>query len=643
MPLDPRIAAVTDRIRERSRASRAAYLAAIEATGGRGPNRAHLTCANIAHVSAAAGKDKERLKREPTPNLAIVTAYNDMLSAHRPYESYPEFIRQHARALGATAQVAGGVPAMCDGVTQGRPGMDLSLFSRDVIAQATAIALTHDAFDCAVYLGICDKIVPGQLIGALAFGHLPALFVPGGPMPSGIPNKQKAAIRERYAAGEATREELLEAESAAYHAPGTCTFYGTANSNQVLLEAMGLQLPGSSFVQPGTPLRAAFTRAAVERALRITALGADYRPIGRLVDERAMVNAMVALCATGGSTNHTIHFVAVARAAGIIMTWDDIDAIAHAVPLLARVYPNGEADVNGYTEVGGNAFVFRELLDAGLMHDDIPTVVPGGMRAYADTPMLDGGVSDEGRLAYAPAPTASGDESVLRPVANPFEAHGGLRLVNGNLGRGLIKLSAIKPEFRSITAPAVVVDNPQALNKLHAAGALPQDFVAVVRFQGPHANGMPEMHSLTPLLGMLQNQGRRVALVTDGRLSGASGKIPSAIHVTPEALRGGTLAKLREGDIIRLDGEAGVLEALVDPAEWNARTPARDTTPPAWDLGRNLFAVNRMVATPADEGALSISCGAPVHPPGHAPEEDTEYELGSGPEAAQAPHQYRDQ
>ncbi len=638
MPLDPRIAAITDRIRERSRASRAAYLAAIEATGGRGPNRAHLSCANIAHVSAGAGRDKERLKREPTPNLAIVSAYNDMLSAHPPYEGYPEFIRQHARALGASAQVAGGVPAMCDGVTQGRPGMELSLFSRDVIAQATAIALTHDAFDSAVYLGICDKIVPGLLIGALAFGHLPAVFVPGGPMPSGIPNKRKAEVRERYAAGEATREELLEAESGSYHTSGTCTFYGTANSNQVLLEAMGLQLPGSSFVQPGTPLRAACTRAAVERALRITALGADYRPIGQLVDERTMVNAMAALVATGGSTNHTIHFVAVARAAGIVMTWEDIDAIAQAVPLLARVYPNGEADVNRFNEVGGTAFVIRELLDAGLMHDDIPTVVPGGMRAYADTPMLDGE-----SLAYAPTPAASGDESVLRPVSAPFEAHGGLRLVDGNLGRGLIKLSAIKPEFRSITAPAVVVDNPQALNKLHAAGALPQDFVAVVRFQGPHANGMPEMHSLTPLLGMLQNQGRRVALVTDGRLSGASGKIPSAIHVTPEAKRGGALAKLREGDTICLDGEAGVLEALVDPAEWNAREPARDTTPPAWDLGRSLFAANRIVATPADEGALSISCGIPEHGgPGHEPEYDAEYLLGRTPEAAMAPHEAKD-
>ena len=644
MPLDPRIAAITDRIRERSRAPRAAYLEAIRTASGRGPNRAHLSCGNLAHVSAGAGgtPDQALLNANQAPNLAIVSAYNDMLSAHQPYEGYPEFIRRHARALGATAQVAGGVPAMCDGVTQGRGGMELSLFSRDVIAQATAIALTHDAFDSAVYLGICDKIVPGLLIGALAFGHLPAVFVPGGPMPTGLPNKEKAAVRERYAAGEATREELLAAESGSYHAPGTCTFYGTANSNQVLLEAMGLQLPGSSFVQPGTPLRAALTRAAVERALRITALGADHRPLGELVDERCMVNAIAALVATGGSTNHTIHFVAVARAAGILMTWDDIDAIARAVPLLARVYPNGDADVNRFADVGGTAFVFRELMDAGLMHDDIATIVPGGMRAYADTPHLDGGASGEGIVAYAPAPQAPGDDKVLRPVADPFEATGGLRLVDGNLGRGLIKLSAIKPEFRSITAPAVVVDNPQALNKLHAAGALPQDFVAVVRFQGPHANGMPEMHSLTPLLGMLQNQGRRVALVTDGRLSGASGKIPSAIHVTPEAKRGGALAKLREGDMIRLDGEAGLLEALVPADEWMSRTPARDTTPAAWDLGRNLFANNRLVASPADEGALSISCGAPAHDDEFDPDYDAEYQLGGTAEAATAPHDAKD-
>jgi phosphogluconate dehydratase len=526
---------------------------------------------------------------------------------------------------------------MCDGVTQGRPGMELSLFSRDVIAQATAIALSHDMFDAALCLGVCDKIVPGLLIGALAFGHLPVVFVPAGPMPSGIPNKEKAAVRERYAAGEATREELLAAEAASYHAPGTCTFYGTANSNQSMLEAMGLQLPGASFVNPGTPLREALTRAAVERALRCTALGADHRPIGRLVDERAIVNAIAMLAATGGSTNHTIHWIAVARAAGIVLTWEDIDEIARAVPLLARVYPNGEADVNRFAAAGGLPFVFRELLDAGLMHADLPTLVPGGMRAYADEARLDGE-----SLAYAPSPTTSGDDTVVRGVADPFEMHGGLRLVQGNLGRALMKLSALKPEHRRIEAPAVVVDNPQALNRLHASGALPRDFVAVVRFQGPRANGMPEMHSLTPLLGMLQNQGRRVALVTDGRLSGASGKIPAAIHVTPEAARGGALARLRDGDTIRLDGEAATLEALVDAAEWASRAVAADSTPPSSDLGRNLFALNRALATPADQGALSISVGPPHDDPRDAPEYDAEYLLGGDRAAMAAPHDAKD-
>ena len=633
----PRLQAITDRIRRRSTASRAAYLAGIDAASHQGPTRTHLSCANLAHGFAACGPtDKSRLRGDAVPNLGIVTAYNDMLSAHHPYEHYPELIRDTARELGATAQVAGGVPAMCDGVTQGRAGMELSLFSRDVIAQATAIALSHDMFDSTVYLGICDKIVPGLLIGALAFGHLPAVFVPGGPMPPGIPNKQKAEVRERYAAGEATREELLEAESGSYHSPGTCTFYGTANSNQVLLEAMGVQLPGSSFINPGTPLRDALTRAAVERALRITALGADYRPLGRLIDERAIVNAVVALMATGGSTNHTIHWIAVARAAGIALTWDDMDELSQLVPLLARVYPNGDADVNRFHAAGGIAFVFRELMDAGLMHADLDTVVPGGMRAYADEPRL-----SEGALDYAPAVASSADENVVRPAASPFEAQGGLRLLRGNLGRSLIKLSAVKPAYRSITAPAVVVDAPQVLNKLHAAGVLPQDFIAVVRYQGPRANGMPELHSLAPLLGMLQNQGRRVALVTDGRLSGASGKIPAAIHVTPEAARGGALAKLRDGDMLRLDGEAGVLEALVDAAEWSARDIAANTTLSASDIGRNLFAFNRQLVGPADQGAVSISCGPPS-PTGDVWDYDAEYDLGEDSVAATAPHEAKD-
>lgn len=636
MTLHPVLHDITERIRERSRVSRQAYLQGIDAILAAGPQRRRLSCGNLAHAFAASDAvDKGRLRGETTPNLGIVTAYNDMLSAHQPYETYPDLIRAIAREAGATAQVAGGVPAMCDGVTQGRPGMDLSLFSRDVIAQSAAIALTHDMFDAALYLGICDKIVPGLLIGALAFGHLPAVFVPGGPMTPGIPNKQKADVRERYAAGMATREELLQAEADSYHAPGTCTFYGTANSNQVLLEAMGVQLPGSSFVNPGTPLRDALTRQAVRRALAITALGDDYRPLGRLIDERAIVNAVVALMATGGSTNHTIHWVAVARAAGIVLTWDDIDALSQAVPLLARVYPNGEADVNRFAAAGGQQYVFRELLEAGLMHD-LPTLVAGGMAEYTKEPRL-----VDGRLEYAEGARSSGDEQVLRPASSPFEAQGGLRLMRGNLGRSLMKVSAVKPEYRTIEAPAVVVDAPQALNKLHAAGVLPKDFIAVVRYNGPRANGMPEMHSLTPLLGMLQNQGRRVALVTDGRLSGASGKIPAAIHVTPEAARGGPIAKVREGDMIRLDGEAGTLEVLVDPKEWAARDLAPNTTPAAHDLGRNLFALNRRLVGPADQGALSISCGPPSHE-GGAWEYDSEYELGGGYQAALAPHVERD-
>jgi len=514
MSLHPQLAAITHAIIERSAPTRRAYLDAIAKTQSQGPQRTRLSCGNLAHGFAACGPaDKLRLRGDITPNLGIISAYNDMLSAHQPYESYPERIRQHARSLGATAQVAGGVPAMCDGITQGRPGMELSLFSRDIIAQATAISLSHDMFDTTVYLGICDKIVPGLLIGALAFGHLPAVFIPAGPMTPGIPNKQKAEVRERYAAGQATREELLDAEANSYHAAGTCTFYGTANSNQVLLEAMGLQMPGGSFVNPGTPLRDALTLAATERALHITALGDDYRPLGELIDERAIVNAIVALMATGGSTNHTIHWIAVARAAGIVLTWDDMDQLSQIVPLLARVYPNGEADVNRFAAAGGIAFVFRELLDAGLLHD-LSTILPQGMRAWAQEPQLDGE-----RLHYIPAAPESADLNVVRPLIDPFESQGGLRLLRGNLGRSLIKLSAVKPEFRTIEAPAVVLDDPNALKRLHAAKALPEHFVAVVRYQGPKSNGMPELHSLAPILGMLQNQGRRVALVTDGRLN----------------------------------------------------------------------------------------------------------------------------
>jgi phosphogluconate dehydratase len=636
MNLHPNLHEVTERVRKRSADCRHAYLQGIEAAHREGPNRTRLSCGNLAHAFAASGAtDKGRLRADVTPNLGIINAYNDMLSAHQPFEHYPEIVRRIARELGATAQVAGGVPAMCDGVTQGRPGMELSLFSRDNIAQATAISLSHDMFDAALYLGVCDKIVPGLLIGALAFGHLPAMFVPAGPMTPGIPNKKKAEVRERYAAGEATREELLEVEAASYHAPGTCTFYGTANSNQVLLEAMGLQLPGTSFVNPDTPLRDALTRASTERALRITALGDDYRPIGKLIDERAIINAMVALMATGGSTNHTIHWIAVARAAGIMLTWDDMDLLSQTVPLLARVYPNGEADVNRFAAAGGTQFVFRELIDAGLMHGDIATVVPGGMRAFCDEPRL-----VEGKLDYVPGIAKSADEAVVRPVSDAFDPQGGLRLLRGNLGRSLMKISAVKSEYHVIEAPAVVIDDPRALNKLHAAGVLPQDFIAVVRYQGPRANGMPELHSLAPVLGLLQNQGRRVALVTDGRLSGASGKIPAAIHLTPEAARGGPIGKLREGDMIRLDAVAGTLQVLVDADEWNARTHAPNTAPAAQDIGRNLFAWSRNLVTPADQGAISISCGPPSPEGGW--EYDAEYELGHDHAAAAAPHEAKD-
>jgi phosphogluconate dehydratase len=607
MMLDPRIAAITERIRQRSRNSRQAYLDLIDRSRRSGPARGALSCGNLAHGFAASGPgDKLAIRAVVAPNVGIVNAYNDMLSAHQPFETYPAIVKDAARKLGATAQVAGGVPAMCDGVTQGRPGMELSLFSRDVIAQATAIALSHDMFDAAMCLGVCDKIVPGLLIGALAFGHLPVIFAPAGPMTSGLDNKSKADVRERYAAGKASRDELLAAEAASYHGAGTCTFYGTANSNQTLLEAMGLQLPGASFVNPGTPLREALTRAATAQAVAHTALGAAYRPIGALVDERAIVNAMVMLLATGGSTNHTIHWVAVARAAGIHINWDDFDAIGHAVPLLTHIYPNGQADVNHFNAAGGVAFVIRELLDAGLMHGDITTMAPGteGLRAYAREPQLRDGV-----LHYTPAPAASADTSVVRPVAQPFEAHGGLRLLTGNLGRSLIKVSAVMEEFRRIEAPAVVVDDPKELGRLHKEGRLPRDFVAVVRFQGPRANGMPEMHSLAPLLGMLQSAGGKVALVTDGRLSGASGKFPAAIHVTPEALDAGAIARVQTGDLILLDGEGGRLQVLVDAKIFAARRPAPLPAQVPLDLGRSLFAGNRSAVGSAEEGALSISCG----------------------------------
>jgi phosphogluconate dehydratase len=602
-PLHPTLAAVTQRIQARSAATRSAYLQRVQALRNRPRGADRMGCANVAHAFAALpGADKFRVVAEKAPNIGIVTAYNDMLSAHQPYEGYPALIRETALKLGATAQVAGGVPAMCDGVTQGYAGMELSLFSRDTIAMGTAIALSHDVFDAVLLMGICDKIVPGLLIGALHFGHLPCVFVPAGPMGSGLSNSDKAKVREQAAQGLVGREELLKAEQAAYHSPGTCTFYGTANSNQMLLEAMGLHLPGAAFVPPNTPLREALTREAVGTVLGLRKGERDL-PIGQLVDERCIVNAMVALLATGGSTNHLIHWVAVARAAGILIDWTDFSELSGVVPLLARVYPNGSADVNQFQAAGGPGFVIRELLDAGLMHE-LESVNEGGLRSQALRPQLQAGA-----LHFAPLPTASGDDSVLRGAAAPFSATGGLKLLAGNLGRSVIKISAVPEDRHVIEAPAVVFDGQEGLHAAFNAGELDKDFIAVVRFQGPQANGMPELHKLTPPLAVLQGKGYRVALVTDGRMSGASGKVPSAIHLSPEALAGGPLAKVRTGDLIRLDAQAGTLQALVPEAEWNARSLAqRDAALAAvhaHDLGRELFAGLRRNVNSAEEGACT--------------------------------------
>ncbi|MBL8343006.1 MAG: phosphogluconate dehydratase [Rubrivivax sp.] len=606
---------VTHRIRRRSEPTRGPYLARIERLLARPRGSERLGCANVAHAYAAlpAG-DKLRLVADPAaraPHLAIVTAYNDMLSAHQPYEGAPALIRDEARRRGATAQVAGGVPAMCDGITQGQPGMELSLFSRDAIAMATAIALSHDVFDAALLLGVCDKIVPGLLIGALHFGHLPCVFVPAGPMGSGLANADKARVRERHAAGEVGREALLAAESAAYHGPGTCTFYGTANSNQMLLEAMGLHVPGAAFVHPHGALREALTREAVGTALRIAAPGAGLRPIGRLVDERTVVNAMVALLATGGSTNHLIHWVAVARAAGITIDWSDFADLSAVVPLLARIYPNGEADVNQFQACGGPGHVIGELLAAGLVHAEVATIAGddhgagAGLAAYAAVPRLQGE-----RLRWPPADAgAVRDDSIVRTAAAPFTPTGGLKLLTGNLGRAVIKTSAVPADRHLVEAPARVFTSQEAMLAAFKAGELERDVVVVVRFQGPRANGMPELHKLTPPLAVLQGRGFKVALVTDGRMSGASGKVPAAIHVSPEALAGGPLARVRDGDIVRVDAVAGILEARVEAAEWVRREPALRPADEAraheHDLGRELFAGMRRNVTSAEEGAVS--------------------------------------
>ena len=600
--LHPTVATVTERIRVRSRALRDDYLARMDAARGAGPARLRLGCGNIAHGFAASGEDKPRLRGGAGANIGIVTAYNDMLSAHQPMEHYPTLIRAAARAAGGSAQVAGGVPAMCDGVTQGRAGMELSLFSRDTIALATAVSLSHDMFDAALMLGVCDKIVPGLLIGALSFGHLPVLFVPAGPMPSGIPNKEKARVRQRFALGEATREELLEVEAASYHTGGTCTFYGTANSNQMLMEVMGLHMPGSAFVQPGTALRDALTVAATERVLQATALGEDYTPLAQAVDEKAIVNAMVGLAATGGSTNHAIHLVAVARAAGLLIDWDDLDELSRATPLLARIYPNGSADVNHFHAAGGLGFVIRELLDAGLLHEDIRSVHGGTLRDQAREPWLDGTT-----LRWRDPPLRPLDTDVLRSVADAFDREGGLRRLQGNLGRAIVKISAVAPQFRAIEAPARLFESQEALLGAFKAGTLNGDFVAVVRGQGPRANGMPELHKLTPTLAAMQDRGQRVALLTDGRMSGASGKVLAAIHVVPEAADAGPIARLREGDPVRIDADAGTLDVYVDAATWAARA----ATPPdngayRHGMGRELFALMRNRVSTAEQGASGL-------------------------------------
>jgi phosphogluconate dehydratase len=600
MTLHPTVARVTERLRERSAATRVAYLARTRAAAGQGPHRAELDCANLAHTFAACEThDKASLQKGRGPNVGIVTAYNDMLSAHQPYATYPALLKTAAREVGGVAQVAGGVPAMCDGITQGNPGMELSLFSREVIAMGTAVALSHAVFDGALLLGVCDKIVPGLFIGAMSFGHLPTVFVPAGPMPSGISNAEKAKTRQDYAVGKVTKEALLDSEAAAYHAPGTCTFYGTANTNQMLMEIMGLHLPGASFVASNTPLRLALTRAAAQRAVAMAQ--AHHPGIGELIDERSLINGVVGLLATGGSTNHTLHVVAMAAAAGFKLTWSDLAELSTAVPLLARVYPNGSADVNAFHAAGGMPFLIGQLLDAGLLHGDVATVFgEGGLAPYRQMPALDAG----GLLFWAPPQLESKDVSVLRPASQPFAADGGLRVLEGNLGRSVIKVSAVKPEQWVVEAPARVFHSQDEVQRAFKAGELERDVVVVVRFQGPRANGMPELHKLTPPLAVLQERGFKVALVTDGRMSGASGKVPAAIHLTPEALAGGVIGKVRDGDVVRVDAQANTLTLKVSEEELAARTAATaDLSDVHVGYGRELFSVFRHAVGGAQDGA----------------------------------------
>ncbi|WP_338845044.1 phosphogluconate dehydratase [Massilia sp. W12] len=600
----PILREVLARVMQRSANSRRIYLERVAAARRQGVQRGALSCTNLAHaVAAFPQNDKLRLTEMRQPGVAIISSYNDMLSAHQPYERYPALLRDAVRSAGGVAQFAAGVPAMCDGVTQGQPGMELSLFSRDAIAMASAIGLSHNTFDAALYLGVCDKIVPGLLIGALHFGHLPAIFVPAGPMASGVANKEKARIRQLYAQGKIGRAELLDAECKSYHSAGTCTFYGTANSNQLLMEVMGLHLPGAAFVPPQGELRDALTQAAARRAVEISVQAPEYMPLAHIVDEKCIINAVVGLLATGGSTNHTLHLVAIARAAGIVLDWDDFNRLSSCVPLLARIYPNGDADVNHFHAAGGVAFVLRELLDAGLLFDDVNTVLGRGLRAHCADPHLQDGV-----LRWRPALASSADEGVLRPVAQAFAADGGLKLAQGNLGRAVIKVSAVKSEHRVVQAPALVFDSQEAFMQAYKAGQLERDFIAVLRFQGPRANGMPELHSLTPALANLQDAGFKVALVTDGRMSGASGKVPAAIHVSPEVLAGGPLGLVRDGDMLRLDANSGELQALVEGAEWAQRSQAgADLGANRYGMGRELFSHMRSQVSTAEEGAASFA------------------------------------
>lgn len=592
---------ITQRIQERSRPTREAYLDRVRQAASAKPNRTILGCANLAHgFAACSASEKADLAGDIVPNLGIITSFNDMLSAHQPFEHFPQIIKQAAREAGGVAQVAGGVPAMCDGVTQGFAGMELSLFSREVIAMATAVGLSHDMFDAAVYLGVCDKIVPGLIMGALTFGHLPAVFIPAGPMTSGLPNDEKARTRQLYAEGKIGRAELLQSEAKSYHGPGTCTFYGTANSNQMLMEIMGLHIPGASFINPGTPLRDALTREATKRALAITALGNEYTPVGEMLDERSFVNGIVGLNATGGSTNHTIHIIAMAAAAGIQLTWQDISEISDIVPLLARVYPNGLADVNHFHAAGGMGFLIRELLDGGLLHEDVRTVWGEGLKPYAIEPKL----APDGKVIRETVSSQSGDEKVIAKFNKAFQPTGGLKLLTGNIGNAIIKISAVKPDRHIIEAPAKIFHDQSELQSAFQAGQLTGDFIAVVRYQGPKANGMPELHKLMTVLGILHDRGQRVALVTDGRLSGASGKVPSAIHVTPEALDGGVIGKIHEGDLIRLDAKNGRLELLLSDAELAQREIVQpDLSTNEFGMGRELFRAFRQIAGRADQGA----------------------------------------